>query len=727
MASKQRLLASSLFVAATAAFGAAHAQPSSQGAALEEVVVTAQRREERLQDVSIAVTAVSAEAARKQGVRTTEDIQVVTPALNVTRVVNVPLFFLRGVGTQNNGAGEEPSVSLYIDGVYYSSGPGASFALNNIERIEVLRGPQGTLFGRNATGGVMNIITRNPSHDTQGEASVGYGNYQQVEGNFYGTTGLGDNVAADLALYYTDRGKGFGRNLFTDHQVGLEHAFAARTKLLWEPATGTRVTLAADVSKSKNDFGQVRQPGPGGIGADGITTHPASYQDASVTYDPLARSKVWGVSGRLEQEFGFARLLNIAAYRDSKSFYQVDSDGTPLPLQVVNQDEFTRTFTEELQLQSVGEGPLSWTVGAFFLHAKAGVDPTYVTGSVFGPAVFSRRVGILKTKSYAGFIQGAYEFTPATKLTLGGRLTRDEKSLDGRVDSGLAAGPRIRSSIDSTRFTYRAALDHNFTPDVMAYVTASRGYKSGSYNTISPANPPIRPETLNALETGLKSEWLDNRVRLNLSAYRYRYNNIQLSQLVPTTASGGGILILNAARAKIWGLEAEFEARLTETFSLRGGAAYTHGRYSEFPNAPASFRRPYDCATGLPTGPLFGTVTCPTGRDASGNKLIRTPDWTFNVAANYETYLGEGKLNANVSYYYNGGYFFEPDNRLRQNAYGLVNGEVRWTAPSDALYLRLWARNLLDKQYYNGASSSSYDQFSPGQPRTYGAAIGYKF
>ena len=260
---------------------------------LREIVVTAQRRNENIQDVPISITAVSGEALRTSGVVSTQDISLITPGLQFQQAVGNSSPFIRGVGSQAVGPGNEASVATYIDGVYLASGAGGLFSLNGIERIEVLKGPQGTLFGRNATGGLVHIITRDPTFEPGFEGSVGYGNYDTFEARAYATAGLASNIAFNVAGFYRRQGDGFGRNLVTGRDVNrADREMAARGKLLFRPSADTRIRLAADYNESRGTSLVSVRPFPGSVSIAGAIFQ-GRYWDIASDFQPRVQTHKW--------------------------------------------------------------------------------------------------------------------------------------------------------------------------------------------------------------------------------------------------------------------------------------------------------------------------------------------------------------------------------------------------------------------------------------------------
>ncbi|MBL8268064.1 TonB-dependent receptor [Steroidobacter sp.] len=695
----------------------------SQGSGLEEVVVTAQRRSENLQSVPIAVTALTADMLEKQGIGRSLDITNVTPGLVITPAVTAPQIYIRGVGTLNAAPGEESSNAVYVDGVYLAALPSAIFSFNNIERIEVLKGPQGTLFGRNATGGLIQVVTRDPSFDNTYKVDLSYGNYQTTAASAYISGGLSDNVALDLAGSFSDQGEGFGVNRFNGREVGKTRDKSVRSKLLWNVSEDTVIRFAADYSEAATSAGPARSVIPGSVALGG-QQFLGDPQDLNFNLHPWAETSGGGASLRIEHDWSWAKLLSISAYREGT--FDVDSDQDSTALAIVNaqvRTDFSQ-LTQELQLQSNQDGRLQWIAGLFYLASETNQTPFGLSGaSQAAVGGFTNRFASQDTDSYAVFAQSNYSFTDSTRLTTGVRFSKDERGITGRDETGIGTRNVVdrETSFDST--TWRLALDQKLSDDVMVYGSYSRGFKSGIYNLLAPTAPPVRPEQLDAFEVGLKSELFDRTVRANLSSFYYQYSDIQLSQQVP-----GGVFLLNAAEATMYGLDAELLAEPFDGLTLRGGLNLLHAEYDSFPGAPYTLPSPATCATNPPSllaGPRTGgNTTCAT--NAAGNDMVRAPKWTLNFSADYRWLTSIGAFSASANYYYNDGYFPDPDNRIHVPSYSLVNAEVGWWSESERFGVRLWARNLLDKEYYSNIVTSTGDNGTAGLPRMYGITLSVK-
>ncbi|MFA5631287.1 MAG: TonB-dependent receptor [Porticoccaceae bacterium] len=687
---------------------------------IEEVVVTAQKRAENIQDVPISVSAVTASAIKESGVRNVEDLAVTVPGVTLTRQSTATQIFIRGIGTTGTQSGNESAVATFIDGVYIPSMSGATFSLNNIERVEVLKGPQGTLFGRNATGGAVNIITKTPTREFALDAEIGYGNYDTTEGNFYITGGLSDTVAADLALYYSDQAEGTGKNIYNGQDVNDRRDVAARSKIHIEPNDATRITLGADYAKNEGSAGMSYRFIPTAPQfLTGVVGFPYGFWDINGDLEPALETENWGLSGRVEYDFNDMTFTSLSAYRELDSFQGLDLDMTILPFIAADITETGKQFTQEFQLASNTASGMQWIVGVFYLSGEAAYDPYTLAGMAFDPLASFTNLVDQDTTSYAAFGQTTFPLGENTNLTLGARYTVDKREfkVDGTavlaVD-GVTVVPTFQRDEDESYSepTWRIAIDHRLNEDMMVYASYSRGFKSGGYNSsLTPGNfePPVEPELLDAFEVGMKSDLFGGRARLNAALFYYQYDDIQVSII-----RGAEQNLLNAAEAESYGLDVEFEALLTEKFSVRGGGQIMRAEYDKFENAPFS-----EPLLEFPYGILF------TARDVSGNRMVRAPDFQFNLSADYRTPLAGGELALNLTYSYSDEYYFDPDNRLTQDAFGVVNSQIRWTSPSQKYFVRLYGRNLTEEKYYiQSQSIFTGDLASAAPPRTYGISFG---
>lgn len=695
---------------------AVFAQEQSDTPTLEAVIVTAQRRAENLQDVPISVTTLSASQLEAGGVNAVEDLAVASPGLVMTRQLRGSTPFLRGVGATSVTPGNESPVAQYVDGVYYMATVGNLFSFNNIERIEVLKGPQGTLFGRNATGGLVNVITRDPTVDPAVRASVSYEDYDTTSASLYASGGVG-SVAADIAVLYVDQGEGYGRNLNTGRDVNLQDEQAVRAKVLWTPTENDKFTFSADWAENLGDIGLTRGAYPGSILVGGVTGRGTAY-DTQGTYPTYVESlPTWGISLKYQHSFEWGEFQSLTSHRDQNSHFFLDQDATPLPF--VNVEVFEANKWQQQEFLLVGEaGDLDWTTGVFLFNATSEHPPLRIRSSVV-PTLNADLIPRQETRSYAAFAQGTYAVMDATKITLGLRYTVDQRSFATRQVAlpghPAGAGTLLATNFDDASFpklTWRFAVDHQLTDDVLIYASHNRGFKSGIFNTGAINAQPVDPETLDALEVGVKSEWFGNTLRLNAAVFDYTYEDIQLQRLVT-----GASVILNAAEGEMQGLDLEaiYAPHLpVGALTVNLGVSLLDAEYTSFPDGPLSVPN----ANG-------GNTVVPA--DLSGHDMIRAPKWTASIGVDYEIPIGEHLLGLGVSYFKNDGFYWEPDNRLRQDAYDVLNANVSFTVGAEQRWrVRLFGRNLTDSAYGSYVSAGSLgDLVASAPPRTYG--IGFDF
>jgi iron complex outermembrane receptor protein len=705
--------------AGTPATNQAHAEQTSEAAQLEEIIVTAQKRSENLQNVPIAINAVSAAALQRAGITSTDDLMGVAPAMNISRLALTPIVFIRGVGTQYVQPGQEGSNPIYVDGFYNPSAPGAAFSFNNIERIEVLKGPQGTLFGRNATGGAINVITQDPSATPAFSGSIGYANYQTLETTAYVTGPLGDKLTADLASYYHDQNQGWGTNLTTGQAVNRTEEVAVRSKVQYRPDDATVFTLGGDFSRSRSDYGVAWQQLPGAFASISHETYTGNRYDVHENLQPAGLTRQWGVNLRASHDLNFAELVSMSNYRDVVSNFDYDQDASSVPLVNAIFPSYTKAFTQELQIQSLPSSPVQWIGGAFYLHSKDASATATLSGLAFEAAGLQSelRYGVIQTDSIAGYGQATVPLGASTDITGGLRYTHDKKDFDASqtlttLDGTSTLLPK-RASADWSKLTWRGAISHRFSDQFNVFASVSRGYKSGNFLITNQYNPPIAPETLDAYELGFKSDLFDRRLRLNASAYHYNYQNIQLTQIV-----SGQSVIFNAAAAKVDGLDVDIAAVPVEhlTITASTSSLFRH-EYTQFPNAPGTIVNP----------PSVGGNTPIVIANDAGADMIHAAAFTASLSTNYEIPTSAGTFAINGTLIHSSGFPWEVDNRVRQSSYNLVNTQMSWQLPNEHYRVRVWGRNIFDKNYLTWFSSSISDSGVWGAPRTFGVAFDWDF
>jgi iron complex outermembrane receptor protein len=716
-------------------------EPPADEGGIGEIIVTAQKRSENSQNVPIAITALSGDAIAASGVTSTLDLKAAAPSLQMTTAIGgFGLPRIRGVGSTGQGPGIENPVAVYVDGVYIMSAAANLLSLADVEQVAVLKGPQGTLFGRNATGGLIQITTRKPSYEMTGRAQFGYGNYDTVSAGAYVSGGLSKNVAVSLAGQYENRGKGFGKNLFNGHDVQTANSYALRAKLLWEPTDDTAITFAGDYSEAKGADPAFRPIGPNALGV----IVPGTERDIYADVDPALDNRQFGGSLTISHDFDAARLVSISAYRDNDVRTFFDPDGTVSPNVVIDYNQRDKWFTQEVQLISTGTGPFSWVLGGFYMWGKGSQDPSRITGIfTFGNNGYSDLLTDQWLNSYAGFAQGTYALSDATKFTAGVRYTSDKRRLaaqkigfNGNVPpSGAFVVQNALVNAEKTfnKVSWRLSLDHRFSNELMMYASYNRGFRSGAF--VPQTFPPsvLQPEVVDAYEVGLKSDLLDRHLRINLAGYFYNQKNLQVMQII-----NGTQFVYNAEGAHVYGLDGDITAQLTDNLTLTAGFNYNHARYTRFTGAIIAVPLPLPAGFVIPTGQscqgtFSNPYTTPGGNclligDASGNRLQNAPDLTFSVGGKYTLPTEVGTFTLAANYYYNDGFVGDPDERVAQAKYGTLDASLTWRDTSDHMFVRLWGKNLTDSFYRTqlGASNTA-DNGTAAPPRTYGVTLGFDY
>jgi len=744
---RRRLVMAGLFAASalsTPAWAqAVDPQESAAPIGIADIVVTAQRRAESMQNVPIAVTALNAETLEATGVRDTSDLKAVAPSLNFnTAVGGFGLPRIRGVGSTGTGPGIENPVATYIDGIYIGSATGAMMTLNDIEQVAVLKGPQGTLFGRNATGGLIQITTKKPSYDLTGDFKASYGNYDTIGGSAYLSGGLAGNLAASVAFKYDNRRDGYGVNVNTGNDIMTEKSYAGRAKLLWEIDDASSLTLSADFSRvnaaspafrplTRNVRGQF---------ADG------GRRDIDSDIDPTLRSRQYGGSVELRHDFGTVDFMSLTGYRKMKLRVSFDPDGTtegdwaavpaanapPLGFShgfIIDNNQIDTQLTHEVQLLSDNDSRFQWVLGGFYMWGEGRYEPSRNVNA-FQTNV-QRSYTDLEVKqtlqSMAAFAQGTYRLGEATNVTAGIRYTRDQRRAVGsRITYSATTGQPLpvqtfpQGVIESyrktfPRATWRLSIDHRFSPEMMAYASYNRGFRSAAFvaqniglNTPL-ENKVLKPEIVDAYEVGLKTDLFDRRLRFNVAGYYYDQKNVQVMQI-----QNGIQTVYNADGAEIYGVDADFQIRPFGGLTLTGGVNVTHARYKNFDTAVIS----------IPNAAGGNTLTI---GDASGKRLQNVPDWTLSLGATYDIPTSIGDFTIGANYYHNDGWAADPDNRVAQGSYDLLDASLSWRAQS-GLTLSVWGKNLTNAFYFQQLGASNFsDNGVQAAPRTYGVTAGIRF
>ena len=736
---------------------------------LDEVVVTATRREERLQDIPVAVTAISGTALERQKIQSVRDLQRVVPSLTIRPFPGdntSASITMRGLGTGDNLISVDPTVGTYLDGVYLGRATGSNLGMLDVARVEALRGPQGTLFGRNTIGGALSVVSNQPTQQREGMLGAGIGNYNlwYVEG--VGNVPITDRLALRVAGRHSQH-KGFAKSSITGADLNAEDSNFIRATMKFEAADDLRFFFSGDFSNVRthgqwvtlvavNPTGSfLREAAFTGVvpRVDAFDKHPSS-----IVRGPFTAS-AWGVSGTMEWSVGPGTFKSISAYRELvRDNRNNDLDGTP----AVGINQFIgyadqEQFSQELQYYGESmDGRLDWIGGVYYFR-ESGVDLSRSSflprltdfggaGCPAGPGVFdncpaanSITHGRAVNKSGSAFAQIGFDITDKLKVNLGARYVEDRRALTlwsrgvnpsspivvnfsevadilSCTTAGSVRGNNCRASPPSAKFhytPYTVGLDYHPAQDILLYAKYSKGYRSGGFNirgTTSGALLPFSPESAKTAEIGLKSELLDRRLRVNLAAYHTDYRNIQLNSIIAapppalTTST-----VVNAGEQKVKGVEWETTLRLG-ALTLNTSGAYTDAKFTKIlPSVPAT------------------DVTL-------ASMVVGTPKWMAAVSADYAIEMDADTLTLHAGYDWRDDTAFAnvPPRVIGnvQKAYGLLNARATYAMKS-GLEFSVWGANLADKKYLIGTTdqynSLGYLPGFPGEPRTYGVGARYNF
>jgi len=731
MEHRHRRRRSALFAAASLAACAAAAQAQAQSAAtpsVEEVVVTAQRRSEALQDVPISITAVSGKSLEKAGIARLEDISRVSAGVQISRTGIFTQPAIRGVST-NVAFFAENNVAIYVDGFYIPSARGLNMEMVNLSQVQVLKGPQGTLFGRNATGGAILIETLQPSlTQRSGRMVAGLGRFNDRLVQGYFSTPVTDTLAVNLAGSF-HKNHGYIRDV-AGFWTAPEKFSSLTAKVLFQPTD--RLSLTGSVGTSL-----VSDPRPLSTTASGhvqaLVQFPTSYVEfrpnmTSLSHPTVNKTNQFTQSLKARYDLGFAALNSYTFHQleKSKIHYELN-DASPLMISDSISSERYKTFTQEVNLTSKGDSRLQYVLGVYYFHSKQ--NSSYDSyGCSYPCATYTRSNWTnFDTKATAVYADATYQIVDNLYLTGGLRYSHEKKDVVNFPPPTFAA---LANSLSNNSTTPRAVIRYEFEKDSNVYASVSRGFKSAIFNVSSPFNS-VLPEKITAYELGYKTaqRWF----RFDTAAYYYDYKNLQVSSL--TAVNNQQVIITtNAASAKIYGIDAQITAHPTEALNVSATLNYSHARYRKYLGAVVSIP---NAVTGLNSSACPALTPPLCVQDWSGRRMLRAPDWSGNLAADYTipAPVGSVTLAGNLSYQsfslptksdfaLGGGSGY----RYGQPAYALMNLRATWTSPDDRWKVTAYGTNIFDKGYYivnTGTSLSDYHVY--GEPRMYGAKVEYSF
>ncbi len=734
---------------------------------LEEIIVTAERRAANLQNVAIAVTALTGEKLERAGVSNPLELSVYVPSFTFAPFgAGQSIFSLRGISSNDDGAGTENSVAVFLDDIYFGRVSNAAFEFFDVEQVEVLRGPQGTQFGRNAIGGAINITSKKPSlEEVQAKARATIGRFSQQEFGGYVTGPILDNLAAKFSFATKSR-DGTQTNLLTGNDTKEFDAESFRAQFLWVPSDSTEITFtAATQDEEGGDNGRIPLPtagvrpffdAAGGSEEDRLSTNPQEgFSDRSADIFSL----------KIDHTFeDGSNFKSVTGYYETRADWEFDSAGVPQVNVVDDILDSTNAFTQEFRYQTTIGDNIDLLAGVFYLNEQTDRAEFFRFVNFFGTGVDDRSpvrpagdpddaIGgyrqINETNSVAGFIHGTWRINDRFSITGGVRLTFDDKDI---VSSGFASGEDptvpglpgfiinenfgnidtgegIEASDSFTDLSPKITFNWQASDDVLVYAGYSRGYKAGGFGAAPPSSTAageigVDPEIANSFEVGFKGDLFSNRVRLNLAGFYLDYQDLQLQRfgpsLIPDASAPDGFTVdptsfgffstINAGSADVYGVEAEFNWLVTENLTLNGSYAWLDTE------AEINFR---DFFTVDP-GQDF-TIT---------QELNRAPRHKLSIDATYETDLGDnGSLLIGAAYQYSSERRADfVDNDTIEGEYNIFNASISWISPDENWEFQLWGKNIFDDRYFQHVYVIGPGQIGTlADPATYGATVTWNF
>ena len=777
--SKAARLASAAFAfcAGTSLSTLAHAQggttAASQDAAADQaptdqnpdIIVTAAKRATSLQSTPLAVTALTGETLEDRNIVNVQSLAQTVPSMQIGANASNARVAIRGIGLDSFSPGAEGRVAYHVDGVYYARPKTIFGTFFDVSRIEVVRGPQGTLYGRNSTGGAINVITNDPDMDgLSGYLRLGLGNYQTVTTDAAVSVPLSDTFAARLAVQTIDQNKGFGRNTYLNEDVNDKHTRAARLKLKWQPNSDLSITFLADHSNADDANFTSNYGGPGifqgtgpftplvplGIALGG--TVPNDRRDVRNNTPTINKLRAQGLSAVLEWNLGFGTLTSITGYRRHRSLLSVDQDITQVEASALNVFDKGHQFTQEIRLAGKVDR-LNWLVGGFLFRdyvrgyfVQSPFHNLYFPGSRPGKPPFlafgTYSGGEQHTDSESVFGQVGYEIVPSLTVNVGGRLEYERRDADQfsvnltnvQIPGHLGldppwgvpffpkgvltcpvAQPRVgegaacvgKSSANS--FTPRVNVEFQATPDIYVFATWAKGNRSGAF-PVGSLNDVLKPEKITDYEVGFKARLLDRTLTFNGTAFLYDYSNIQLTQR--TTS---GVISVTGPAASVKGLEAEIVWLLGEHVRLDFTGSILDAKYKSF----------------LTTDPSFPGLGI---RQLKGNRMLQAPRYTANVGGEYSWDQFSGRLTARAEGLFMGRTDFAVANHkfVAQMPYFKFNAYLNYVSDNRDWEFQLWGKNLTDKLTVANTAASNAGNGGPllptyEPPRTFGVSVTRNF
>ena len=667
-----------------------------------EIIVTAERRETSLQKTPIAISVFTGQTLTDRNIRDVRDLAGQVPNLFVPRVTishTTQTFALRGIGESDPI--QEPVLAVYVDDVYIPRQIGSMVEFNDLERIEVLRGPQGTLYGRNSSAGALRIITRDPGQDTRISAELGYGSKNEIDARALLSGPLSDTLSASISYIHHSR-DGVTQDPTLGHDVNRIDVDALRAKLHWTPSDKLDVLATVNVVRDRSDsrsYIPVNQPGV-------VFDKRVSYSEVEPLQDLDGRSAALRVKYDLNSKLSLKSISAISGFNLKPVSYDNDGQSALIQKNLIHYRDSSET--QEFQLNG-DYGALTFTGGLFYLHERFFVQRDGFTRLGTSPtaAINSQRAhNTTTTDAYAIFGEATYRFSDIFSLTGGLRGTIERKKFvfDNKVlnlqREVIAQSIAGEASKTSRALTPKASVQAQWTPSLLQYASYSRGFKSGGFDNratrLDLATLPFAPEKVGTYETGLKATLFDKALRVNIAAFYNNYKDLQVSFFDPVYA---GTRRGNAGKAHSWGVEVETSASLTDHLTAQLAGGYLKAIYDDYKGAGGK------------------------GIDADGNDLINAPHWSLSGGLAYDIGLGKkGGLRLATDAQYQSSIYSSPLNRPQDKSPGqaFVNGTITYTTPDPRYQVILSGRNLFDSDKpvsasYTPSIGAYYQNFPDGR------------
>lgn len=737
---------------------AQEAEATASSGGLADIIVTARKREENLQSTPLSVSALGGEALAKAGINDFSEIAMRIPGFTMNPDnVTEPNIFLRGIGTDIESAASSAAIGFFLNEVYLPRSQGSVIELVDLDRVEVVRGPQGTLYGKNVVGGAINYITRKPTEEFRAGAQVGFGNYDSFELRANAGGKIADGLSGSIAAV-SRRRDGFAHNTYTGNDMEDLSSFGILGQLRYQPSEDLDILLTGDLTRRRGagKWVDIQIPSDHNI----PFVNPDRRRGPN-NIDGKQDADIGGVHLTVDYRVGPGTLTSITAYREGKfvargndggsfidftkliydedgrvDFFAIDRDAFNDDYYINDKTEKSKSFSQEIRYRTDFDGPFNLLAGLYYQHETVDrvEDATYLFVDFFAQGEDFAETD-LKSNTYAAFVEGTYNFTDTLGLTAGIRYTKDRKRFtvarrtvgdflgapfeDENGDPVMAFTAATRQNWDA--WTPSANLHWQATPDAYLYALVSKGYKSGGWNGENATSPgearaSYDPEYALNYEIGAKTTWLDNRLRFNITGFWTEYKDLQTQQFViydPNLPADN--VIANAGKARVKGIEIEAAVAPVNGITLFANYNYMDAKITgDLLSTELQYDFTCDCSVPVTT-------------NLKGNRLRRSPKNAYSIGVDASLPVSERfAVFLNADYNWTDDFFFDNENspRVRQKSVGVLNGAVGFGTEDGRWKLSFWGKNLTNKLYESGKSDVIGSVLvSYAAPRTYGATL----